>query len=222
MNLKDLFDKGANGVLTYDQFKQLAGEAKAKFVDLSEGGYVSKDKYTYDLMAKDNQIATLNADIQQRDTDLAELNTKLTNAGNDAEKLNQISTDLTTLQNKYQADIASYKAQLDAQAYEFAVKDFANSKNFTSNAAKRDFITSMVGKKLTMSDGKIMGADDFVTEYTQNNADAFVVENPTPQPQPSEPKPQFVATTPGLQQPGAESNMFHFNFTGVRSRPEEK
>jgi uncharacterized protein YoxC len=221
MNLKDLFDKGENGVLTYDQFKQFASEAKAKFVDLSEGGYVSKDKYTDDLMAKDNQIATLNADIQKRDTDLTELNTKLTNAGNDVEKLNQVSADLTTLQAKYQTDIANYQAQLQKQAYEFAVKDFANSKNFTSNAAKRDFINSMVGKQLTMSDGKIMGAEDFVNEYTQNNADAFVVETPSQPAQPSEPKPQFVTTTPGLQQPNAESNLFHFNFVGVRSHPEE-
>ena len=220
MNLKDLFDKGENGLLSYDQFKQFAGEAKAKFVDLSEGGYVSKDKYTDDLMAKDNQIATLNADIQKRDADLTDLNTKLTNAGNDVEKLNQVSTDLTNLQNKYQTDIANYQAQLQAQAYEFAVKDFANSKNFTSNAAKRDFINSMVGKKLTMSEGKIMGAEDFVSEYTQNNADAFVVEA-KPQAQPAEPKPQFAATTPGLQQPNAESNLFHFNFVGVRSHPEE-
>jgi hypothetical protein len=219
MNVKDLFEKGENGMLSYEQFKQLASEAKAKFVDLSEGAYVSKDKYTDDLAAKDNQISTLNADIQKRDTDLADLNAKLTSAGNDVEKLNQVSTDLTNLQNKYQADVASYKAQLEQQAYEFAVKDFANAQSFTSNAAKRDFINSMVGKRLTMSEGKIMGADDFVAEYTQNNADAFVVKEP--EPSNPEPKPQFVTKTPGLNDNGADSNLFSFNFTGVRSHDDK-
>lgn len=219
MNVKDLFGKSEDGTLTYEQFKQFASEAKAKFVDLSEGGYVSKDKYTDDLAAKDLQITTLNEGIQKRDTDLADLTAKLTSAGNDVEKLNQVSTDLTNLQNKYQEDINKYQSQLAAQAYEFAVKDFANAQNFTSNAAKRDFINSMVGKKLTMSEGKIMGADDFVAEYAQNNADAFVVASPEPSPE-GEPKPQFVNKTPGLND-GNNSNVFSFNFTGVRSHEEK-
>lgn len=219
MNVKDLFGKSESGALTYEEFQQLAVEAKAKFVDLSEGGYVSKDKYTDDLASRDLQITTLNEDIQKRDADLANLNAKLTDAGNDVEKLNQVSTDLTNLQNKYQEDINKYQTQLAEQAYEFAVKDFANGKNFTSQAAKRDFINSMVGKKLTMSEGKIMGADDFVTEYTQNNADAFVVTPAEPSVE-EEPKPQFVNKTPGLNE-GNNANAFTFNFTGVRSHEEK-
>ena len=219
MNVKDLFGKSENGALTYEEFKQLANEAKAKFVDLSEGGYVSKDKYTDDLAAKDSQISTLNEGIQKRDSDLADLNAKLTSAGNDVDKLNQVSTDLTNLQNKYQEDIAKYQTQLQEQAYEFAVKDFANGKNFTSQAAKRDFINSMVGKKLTMSEGKIMGADDFVTEYAQSNADAFVVNTPESNVD-EEPKPQFVNKTPGLNESN-NANAFSFNFTGVRSHEEK-
>ena len=42
MNVKELFDKAENGTLTYEQFLSAAGEAK--FVDLSEGKYVSKQK----------------------------------------------------------------------------------------------------------------------------------------------------------------------------------
>lgn len=225
MNVKDLFAKAENGVLTYDEFKKLADEAKAKFADLSEGAYVSKDKYTSDLAAKDSQISTLNADIAKRDADLADLNTKLTNAGNDVDKLNQVSSSLTELQNKYQNDIANYQAQLASQAYEFAVKDFANTKSFTSNAAKRDFINEMIGKKLTMEGDKILGAEDFVTTYTQNNADAFVKENANAENQAPQAaaKPIFVDQTPGASnQNGNESNLFHFNFQGVRSKPTDQ
>lgn len=219
MNLKDLFDKGENGVLSYDQFKQFASEVKAKFVDLSEGNYVSKSKYDDDILGKDNQINALNADIKKRDDDLAGLKSQLETAGNDVEKLNKVSSDLTDLQTKYQNDIAKYQAQLKAQEYEFAVKDFANSKVFTSNAAKRDFINEMVSKNLVMSEGKILGAEDFVSDYTKNNADAFAQTEPE-QPKGSEDKPQFVGKTPGLQ--GQQNgNEFKFNFLGVRSRPEE-
>lgn len=221
MNVKDLFAKAENGILTYDQFKQLATEAKAKFVDLSEGGYVSKDKYTDDLAAKDSQITTLNSDIKKRDDDLAQLTSKLTEAGNDVEKLNKVSTDLSNLQSQYQADIAKYQEQLSRQSYEFAVKDFANSKNFTSNAAKRDFINSMIGANLKMNEDKIMGAEDFVAQYSTNNADAFVVEAPQTPPAPQE-RPKFADPTPGLTPNGPETNLFHFNFLGVRPHQEEK
>jgi len=92
MNVKDLFNKGENGVLTYDQFKQFADEMKAKFVDLSEGNYVDKNKFTDEVANKDKQIEALKGDISKRDGDLAGLQEKLKNAGNDVEKLNQVST----------------------------------------------------------------------------------------------------------------------------------
>ena len=44
MNIKDLFDKAENGILTYDQFEALVKENGLKFADLSDGKYVSKSK----------------------------------------------------------------------------------------------------------------------------------------------------------------------------------
>ena len=215
MTLKEIFEKAENGVLTYEQFEAAAKAGNAKFVDLSSGDYVSKRKYDDDIAAKDSEISTLNGTITQRDTDLGNLKTQLEAAGADAQKLQELTNNFTTLQGKYDNDMKSYKEQIKKQAYEFAVKDFANGKKFTSNAAKRDFIQSMTAKDLKIENGIILGAEDFVTAYSKDNADAFVTEDPNPVP--NNPKPTFVNPTPGGDPAPQDNNPFHFNFTGVRA-----
>ena len=218
MNIKDLFDKAENGTLTYDQFTEAATKAKAKFVDLSEGGYVDKQKYTDEIESRDKQIGTLNTTISTRDADLKDLQEKLQSAGTDANALNELNTKLSNLQTKYDTDTQKYQDQLKKQAYEFAVKEFAGTKKFTSSAAKRDFINSMMAKDLQIENGTIIGATDFVKAYTKDNADAFVKE-PTPKPaEPPKPQPHFAGpTVPGGNPGGAGvTGAFNFNFTGVR------
>jgi hypothetical protein len=195
MKVKELFDNAEGGTLTYEQFQQAVKDANAKFVDVHEGGYVSKSKYDDDIKAKDTQIETLNGTIATRDTDLAKIQKQLEEAGVDAGKLSTLSADLSTLQGKYDTDIKQYQEQLAKQAYEFAVKEFANTQKFSSNAAKRDFVNSLINENLKMNDkNEIMGANDFVKQYTESNADAFVVEA-TPEPTPTKPQPSFVQPT---------------------------
>ena len=251
MNIKELFANAEDGKLTLEEFEKAAKDAGAKFADLSEGKYVSKAKYDSDLKSKDDYIETLNAEREQekttlteqievlngnistRDEDLAKLQEQLEKAGEDKTKLAELSDNLTSLQSKYDADIKGYQEKMQQQSYEFAVKEFANTKKFTSNAAKRDFVNSMLKKQLSMEDGKILGREDFAEKYAEENADAFMVEEePTPQPiaepepaepiaepepaEPSEPIPTFVGSTPGPE-PSSSDNGFGFNFIGVRA-----
>lgn len=184
MTVKELFDKAPDGTLTWEQFEAAMGEAK--FVDLTEGHYVSKQKFDDELSQKDTRINELTTAISTRDTDLATLQQTLNDAG-DLETLKKASADLADLQKRYDKETKDYQKQLSEQAYEFAVKEFANSKNFSSSAAKRDFTRALLDKKLTLEDGRIIGAEDFVQIYTKDNADAFVT------PKSPEPKPQFVS-----------------------------
>lgn len=212
MKLKDLFDKAENGTLTYEQFNTAMKAGNANFVDVAEGGYVSKHKYDDDLKARDTQISTLNETITKRDADLNDLKGKLKEAGTDATKLAELSTNFDSLQTKYNTDIQDYQNKLAKQAYEFAVKEFAGTKKFTSNAAKRDFVQAMIAKDLKLENDTIIGADDFVKIYSTDNADAFVVDNPTP-----DNKPKFTNPTPGTNEPPKENEFIKaFNFTGVR------
>ena len=163
MTIKELFGESS---LNYEEFEKLMKDKGAKFVDLSEGGYVSKDKFENEVSGKDSQISQLNDTIKSRDKDLKDLKAQLKDAGTDAEKLTELETQLGNLQTQYKQDTDNYKAQLSKQAYEFAVKDFASGKKFSSNGAKRDFISSMIAKELKMEGDKILGADDFVTAYS--------------------------------------------------------
>lgn len=218
MELKELFDKAENGALTYDEFMEACAESKAKFVDLSEGLYVSKQKYEDDLATKAKEIGTLNESLTTRNTDLEELQKKLAEAGTaDAEKLTALSNDLESYKNKYETETKRYKEQLRKQAYEYAVRDFANSKQFSSKAAKRDFIQSMIAKDLKMEDSRIIGAEDFANMYSSENEDAFITEY-EPEPALDDTKPKFVESTPGANEPPVDSNDFlnAFHFMGVR------
>ena len=221
MTIKELFDKSENGTLDYTTFEKLMNENNAKFADLSEGKYVSKDKYENEVSSREGTINKLNETIKERDKDLKNLKTQLTEAGTDSEKLAELQTQFGNLQTQYKTDTDNYKAQLGKQAYEFAVKEFASGKKFTSNAAKRDFINSMIAKELKMEGDKILGADDFVTAYSTDNADAFVVEKQEPQ-EPQTPPPTFskqLNPNTSQQQQQSNDNPFNFHFMQVRPKP---
>lgn len=217
--LQSEFGKAENGALTFEQFSEVLKGANIKLADLSGGEYVSRAKYNDDLSAKDLQITNLNGTISTRDTDLEALKKQLEDAGADQSKLATLTEQMATLQNKYDTEMQSYKSQLEKQAYEFAVKEFAGTKQFTSQAAKRDFISSMMNKSLSMENGKILGAEDFANAYFTENADAQVVTEP-PKPNDDKPVPHFVEPT-GTKSGGSEDkNPFQFHFTGIR-KPEE-
>lgn len=193
MTIKEVFDKAENGTLTWEQFQTVMGTAK--FVDLTEGQYVSKQKYDDDISTRDGQITNLNTTIQTRDQDLATLQQTLNDAG-DITALKQAAQDLANLQQKYDTETKQYQRQLRQQAYEFAVTEYVNGQKFTSKAAKNDFKNQMIARKLQFEDGKLIGADDFKAIYAQSDPDAFAVDAPAPAPAPAPtPVPTFVQPT---------------------------
>ncbi len=73
----------------------------------------------------------------------------------------------------------------------------------------------MIAKGLQMEDGKLIRGEDFVGMYSQDNADAFVVEKPEePTPAPT-PAPTIVAPTPGPESESSDADVFKFNFQSV-------
>lgn len=93
MDIKELFgDKS----LTYSDFEKAAGEKKAKFVDLSEGGYVDKHK----LDDKVTELGKANDTIKELQDTVKKFD------GVDVEKL---KNDLTAAETKYQTDVGTLK-----------------------------------------------------------------------------------------------------------------
>lgn len=188
MTIQEVFAKAENGTLTFEQFQTLVGTSK--FVDLTEGNYVSKLKYDSDIQQRDGQITTLNQTLESRGQDLANLQSTLKDVG-DVDAMKKAVADLEELRKTYDKDTKQYQRQLKDQAYDFAVKDFANGLEFTSPAAKRDFIAQMKAKNLTMENDTIIGASDFLAVYKQENAQSFVTNTPAP----TNPTPTFVQPT---------------------------
>lgn len=213
--LKALFESGA---LTWEQFVAAVGAKGYKLADLSTGNYVAKKKYEDDIASRDTQIGDLTGQIATRDTDLKTLKKQLEDGTKDSDtKITTLTEQLNKLQGDYKTVKSDYETKLQNQAYEFAVKEFANGQNFSSRAAKATFIKDMVDAKLQMNKDAIIGASDFLEAYKKDYADSFVTKKETePEPTPNPDKPTFVAP-PAQGNPGGE-NPFDsfFNFAGVR------
>jgi len=135
---------------------------------------------------RDNLQSKYDTDIAQRDVDLNDLKQKLADAGTDAETLKNLQSEFDTLQTSYTNAQEDYKKALDKQAYEFAIKEKTNSLQFTSASAKKAFLNDALAKNLTMDKGNILGFDDFVSAYKEQDAGAFVDE-----PQDNTERPKF-------------------------------
>ena len=175
-----------------------------RFADLSEGGYVSVDKYNSQIGTLSQQVKDLQGQITQRDTDISDLQGKLTAAQADATKLTEVQTQLTGLQTKYTKDQQTWAEKVAKQRKEFMVRERAGDLRFSSAAAKRDFIGQANGKDFQLDGETLMGYEDFLAKYRAENPGALIDEQPpapTPDPAPAKPKPDIVlpghATPPG-------------------------
>ena len=97
MTIKEVFDKAENGTLTWEQFQAAMGTAK--FVDLTEGHYVSKQKY---------------------DDEAAELGKRLSEARTKKKQLDEV----LTLDNKWLSAMreAEYKTEVDSELVKHLIK----------------------------------------------------------------------------------------------------
>lgn len=188
--LKEIFGEDT---LTFDAFVSKVTEKGIKLADLSTGNYVDKKKYEDAVSTKDTSINELQKQLKERDTDLKNLQAQLSDGTKSNEtKISELTGQLTKLQDDYKNAKKDYEDKLSAQAYNFAVREYAGGRKFTSEAAKRDFINEMLSAKLSMKDNSIIGATDFETTYRSNNEDAFVVENNNNNSEELNKKPLFV------------------------------
>lgn len=195
MDLKTLLGEELAGKVqaVLDKHNEKA-EKKAKLVDLSEGGYVSVEKYNTKKDALEGQIKDLQGQAATRDKDLAALQEQLKNA--DPEKIDKLQGTIDTLQQQYVKDKADYEATIAKQAYEFAVKEEASKLQFSSNAAKKAFISEAIAKEFKLDGDMLLGYKDWLAAYKEADPTAFAAQaDPAPQAkQPSFTKPAAPET----------------------------
>ena len=113
-------------------------------------------------------IATLTAERDTARTSLGEANKKLEGYDPDWK---QKAADA---QQQAEQQIAGIKAQ-------YAAASAADALHFTSESAKKAFLSDLAAKKLPLQDdGKLLGFDDFVKEYKGADPDAFAPDKPAP------------------------------------------
>jgi Phage minor structural protein GP20. len=123
---------------------------------------------------------------------LAALKEQLAKSGTDQSALKDLQNKFDNLTNTYATDKTNYEKKLAEQKYEFAVKEKVNSIKFTSNSAKKAFLQDVINKKLQMEGDTLLGFDDFVNAYKEQDSSAFYVDKPD---EPNEPKPIFSSKT---------------------------
>lgn len=113
-------------------------------------------------------IATLTAERDTARTSLGEANKKLEGYDPDWK---QKAADA---QQQAEQQIAGIKAR-------YAAASAADALHFTSESAKKAFLSDLAAKKLPLQDdGKLLGFDDFVKSYKESDPGAFVPDGGLP------------------------------------------
>ncbi len=87
-----------------------------------------------------------------------------------------IRAQVDTWEKKYAADTKALQDQLAEAHYGFSVKEAVSGLKFTSESAKKAFVADLTAKKLPLQEGKLLGLEDFVKGYKENDPGAFAAE----------------------------------------------
>ena len=190
--LKPLFGVAEDGTplsLTFDQFvEKLNAESGIKLANLSDGGFVAKEKHDAkltELKGVRDQLDAANATIQSyKDMDI--------------DGIKQSAADW---EKKYQDDTAALQKQLDDNARTYAQDLFLKDYKFSSLPAEEGIRSAFAKKNFPFEDGKFLGAKEFMEGLMNDEGykNAFVVEAPPQPPQSQEPKEPQEPTTPPPQ-----------------------
>ena len=178
----------------------------------------AKTQLQSQIDALNQQLSDVNATVAQRDSDLATLRTQLEEAGQSATKLSQVQKSFADLQSKYENDTKEYQAKLQKQSYDFAVQKAVSEIQFSSKAAKNEFIRTLTEKNLPLQDGIILGFSEYVEKQKQEDPDAFKKVEEKEQKQ----KPEFAPpANPNKPPKDGDESKFGFHFMGVHKQNDE-
>ena len=94
--------------------------------------------------------------------------------------IDEIKASAAAWQEKYAASEKAWNEKLAGLKYEAAAKDAIADVKFSSNSAKRAFLSDLQAKNLPLENDKITGFSDFLNSYKESDPDAFVSEEAKP------------------------------------------
>lgn len=128
-----------------------------------------------------NSINELKKENEKLKTEKEGLETQLTEANSKIEGFKEIDVDkikaeVDEWKEKYETDTKNLKDSLTQKDYDYKVQELTNGLKFSSNGARKSFINDLKEKNLKLEDGKLLGFDDFVKSYQENDPNAFMNE----------------------------------------------
>lgn len=153
-----------------------------RFVDLSEGGFVSKEKYKELETAKngvDKQLKDANATIKSyKDMDI--------------DGIKQSAADWEA---KYEKDTAALNEQIETDRKRFAAERFLDGQKIKSPLSRKAILQEFLAQDLAFKDGAFVGADEYMKDVREKYPDEFETEENKPE------KKQWVRSTQGSYKP---------------------
>lgn len=121
------------------------------------------------------------ADIERQKQTITTLTTERdaarTQLGDANKKLEGYDPEWRTKAEKAENDA---KAQVEELQKDFAAQTAAAGVKFSSESAKRAFLSDLKAKKLPLQDGKLLGFEDYLKSYRESDPDAFAPEKAAP------------------------------------------
>ncbi len=159
---------------------------QVRFVDLSEGGYVSKERYQ-----------ELNIRIGGLETQLKDANSTIKSYKDmDIEGIKQSAADW---EQKYNTETQKLNKQIEDDRKKFAAERFMDSQKIKSPLSRKAILQDFLAKGLEFKDGTFVGADEYMKTVKEKYPDEFEQEEEKPE------KKSWVRGTRGTYKPQAKS-----------------
>lgn len=138
-------------------------ENPVKFVDLSEGAYVGKEKYANLKTEADGykkQLTDANAAIESY-------------KGMDIEGIKKSADEW---KQKYDTDTAALTQLIEIQKRSFAAEKYLDSQKIKSPLARKSIFSEFMSQNLEFKDGTFVGADEYMKKVKKQYPDDFEAE----------------------------------------------
>ncbi len=159
---------------------------QVRFVDLSEGGYVSKERYQ-----------ELSTKIGGLETQLKDANSTIKSYKDmDIEGIKQSAADW---EQKYNTETQKLNKQIEDDRKKFAAERFMDSQKIKSPLSRKAILQDFLAKGLEFKDGTFVGADEYMKSVKEKYPDEFEQEEEKPE------KKAWVRGTRGTYKPQTKS-----------------
>jgi hypothetical protein len=119
--------------------------------------------------------------LKQKYSDYDDIKAKLEEANEQIESFKGMDIDSVKAaadewKTKFETAQKESEDKLNRMQYEYAIKDKVNGIKFSSESAKKAFVSDALSKDFTIENGNVLGFDDYVTEYKAQDSAAFAPE----------------------------------------------